>query len=84
MKFHDTKKFTFSPSVLVIYYCRTNYHRLGTHIFYLIVSVGQKSGHSLAGPPAWGLSREVAFKVLAKAKVSSGSSIREGSSLKLI
>ena len=39
-----------APTVLVFYCCVTNYHKQWlktTHIYYLILSLGQKSGHSL-------------------------------------
>ena len=39
-----------TPTVLVFYWCVTNYHKhwlKTTHIYYLIVSVGQKARHNL-------------------------------------
>ena len=47
---HSGHVYLFMVSVLAIYHCETNYHKLSglkQHVYYLTVSVGQESRHGL-------------------------------------
>ena len=64
-----------TAAVLIIYRCIANYSQnltvQKTHIYYLIVSVDQESGHGLAGYLWLQVSHKTATKVLAWVAISS-------------